>query len=265
VYRSTSSAGTYTAISTDLTAATYTDPASGLTNGTTYYYKVSASNANHQCTSAQSGATSVMSCSPAAVPTALKATVGTTGQVVLSWTESSVVAATQYTILRSSTSGGSYATAGTSTTTSFTNTGLTDGTTYYYEVSAQNGTGNACSSATSTEIAATPNNCTVFTSSGSNADSIPDTTASFCFVTCWDITGLGLSNMDGRTLTINGTSMNCASSGTCSLTTNPLPAKDHNTYPTNGGYTFQVSACPSSGTCRNYATLYWWGTGHTCQ
>ena len=53
VYRSTSSGGTYTAISSNQTAATYTDPAAGLTNGTTYYYKVSASNANHQCPSGQ--------------------------------------------------------------------------------------------------------------------------------------------------------------------------------------------------------------------
>jgi len=60
--------------------------------------------------------------------------------VVLSW--SSVIGATGYNVKRSSTNGGPYSTVGPNVaTTSFTNTGLVNGTTYYYVVTALKGTG----------------------------------------------------------------------------------------------------------------------------
>ena len=61
--------------------------------------------------------------------------------------------ATSYSVKRSTTSGGPYSQIATSTTTSYTNTGLTNGTTYYYVVAAVNSTG---ASANSTQASATP-------------------------------------------------------------------------------------------------------------
>ena len=73
-------------------------------------------------------------------------------QVTVSWNPSG--GATSYNLYRATTSGSeaSYQTG--ITTTSFTDTGLTDGTTYYYEVSAVNASGE---SALSSEVQATPN------------------------------------------------------------------------------------------------------------
>jgi len=85
------------------------------------------------------------------VPTGLTATAGNT-QVSLSWGASS--GATSYNVYRGTTSGGEGTTAiATATTTSFTNTGLTNGTTYFYKVAAVNSAG---TSAQSGEASATP-------------------------------------------------------------------------------------------------------------
>ena len=87
-----------------------------------------------------------------AAPTGLTAT-GGNAQVSLSWTASS--GATSYNVYRSTTSGGEGTTAIATgiTSTSYTNTGLTNGTTYYYKVAAVNGSG---TSAQSNEASATP-------------------------------------------------------------------------------------------------------------
>jgi len=61
------------------------------------------------------------------------------GQTQLSWVP--VTGATSYTIQRSTSSGGSYTTVGTSSTPTFLNTGLTNGTTYYYKVTATTSVG----------------------------------------------------------------------------------------------------------------------------
>ena len=65
-------------------------------------------------------------------------------QAVLNW--ESVTTATSYTIKRSTTSGGPYTTVGTSTTPTFTDSGLTDGTTYYYVITASNSAGESAAS-----------------------------------------------------------------------------------------------------------------------
>lgn len=86
-----------------------------------------------------------------AAPTGLTATAGN-AQVSLSWTASS--GATSYTVKRATTSGGTYTNVATNvTSTSYTNTGLTNGTTYYYVVSAANSAG---ASANSAHVSATP-------------------------------------------------------------------------------------------------------------
>jgi hypothetical protein len=88
---------------------------------------------------------------PPAAPTGLTATAGDT-QVSLTW--NTVAGAASYTIKRSTTSGGPYTTIQSNvTTTSFTNTGLTNGTTYYYVVSAVNTQGE---SANSSQVSGVP-------------------------------------------------------------------------------------------------------------
>jgi hypothetical protein len=88
---------------------------------------------------------------PPSAPTNLSATASDT-QVALSW--NSVAGATSYTVKRSTVSGGPYSTIVSGhTTTSYTNTGLTNGTTYYYVVSATNAQGE---SPNSTQASATP-------------------------------------------------------------------------------------------------------------
>ncbi|MGO9096715.1 MAG: LamG-like jellyroll fold domain-containing protein [Bryobacteraceae bacterium] len=159
VYRSTTSGGEGpTAYATGITSPTYTN--TGLTNGTKYYYTVAAVNAGG--TSAQS--TEVSATTMPAPPTGLTATAGN-AQVVLSWTASS--GATSYNVYRATTSGGEGTTAlvtGIAATT-YTNTGLTSGTKYYYTVAAVNAGG---TSAQSSEVSATPQAAPTLTSIAPN-------------------------------------------------------------------------------------------------
>jgi hypothetical protein len=84
------------------------------------------------------------------VPSGVTATAGNT-QVVLSWGPSS--GATNYHVKRATISGGPYTQVAAPTTTSDTDTGLTNGTAYYYVVSAVNSAGESANSA---QVAATP-------------------------------------------------------------------------------------------------------------
>jgi len=88
-------------------------------------------------------------------PTDLSAAPGN-AQVTLSWTASA--GATSYNVKRATTSGGPYTPVATGvTTTTHTDTGLTNGTPYYYVVSAVNGYGE---SGNSSEVFATPSSVT---------------------------------------------------------------------------------------------------------
>jgi chitin-binding protein len=85
-------------------------------------------------------------------PTGLAAIAGN-AQVELRW--NAVSGATGYNVKRSTTNGGPYANVNTApvTATSFTNTGLTNGTAYFYVVTAVNASGE---SPVSTQVSATP-------------------------------------------------------------------------------------------------------------
>ena len=88
---------------------------------------------------------------PPPLPTGLTATAGY-GQVILTWAASA--SATNYNIKRSLTSGGPYTNTYASTTaTTYTDTNVVDGTTYYYVVSASNAGGEG---RISSEVSATP-------------------------------------------------------------------------------------------------------------
>jgi aryl-phospho-beta-D-glucosidase BglC (GH1 family) len=118
-----------------------------LTNATSFRYVRYIGPANAFCDVAE-----VEFDAPYAVaPTSLVATPGN-AQVALSWNASS--GATSYNVKRSTTSGSGYGTIATGVTaTSFTDTGLVNGTTYYYVVSAVNAGGE---STNSSQVSVTP-------------------------------------------------------------------------------------------------------------
>jgi fibronectin type 3 domain-containing protein len=145
VKRSTTTGGPYTQIATQVGT---NDTDTGLTNGTKYFYVVSAYNSAGQSgNSAEVSATPVLP--PPATPTGLAATAGN-AQVSLTWTASS--AATSYHVKRSTSSGAETQIAAPSST-SYTDSGLTNGAKYFYVVSAVNSGGESANSA---EVSAAP-------------------------------------------------------------------------------------------------------------
>jgi fibronectin type 3 domain-containing protein len=164
VYRGTAAGGEgATPIATGITTTTFTD--GGLTNGTTYFYKVTAVNANinhvpalpsESARSAEASATP-SAVAPPAAPTGLtaSATAFNTGtpQVVLTWNASA--GATSYRVYRATSGNGEGGTplASGLTALTFTDTTGAFGTTYFYKVSAAGAGGE---SALSNEASATP-------------------------------------------------------------------------------------------------------------
>jgi fibronectin type 3 domain-containing protein len=147
VKRSTTVGGPYSTI-TNVSGTSFTD--TGLPTNTlytwTYYYVVSALNGGGEgANSAPASATM-----PPAVPTRLTAT-GNDRQVALWWNFPG--GATSYNVKRSATNGGPYSTIANVVNNNFTDTGLANGTTYYYVVSALNAGGESANSA---EASATP-------------------------------------------------------------------------------------------------------------
>jgi Glycoside hydrolase family 44 len=145
VKRGTASGGPYAQVANPSAAS---DKDAGLTNGTIYYYVVSAVNSAGE--SANSGEVSATPQAVPAAPIGLAATLGNQ-QVSLAWTASSE--ATSYNVKRGTASGGPYAQVANPSAASDKDTGLTNGTTYYYVVSAVNSAGE---SANSSQVSATP-------------------------------------------------------------------------------------------------------------
>ena len=150
VKRSLTAGGSIEFEQTGISGTSFTN--TGLTNGTTYFYVVTAVNAGGESPSSIERSATPQVPPPPPAPTNLLGTAGST-QVVLSWTASA--GATSYTVKRSLTTGGPYTnfTQGGITGTTYTNTGLTNGTTYFYVVTASNANGE---SGNSNERSATP-------------------------------------------------------------------------------------------------------------
>jgi fibronectin type 3 domain-containing protein len=148
VKRSTTSGGPYTTVASP-PATSFTNTA--LTDATKYFYVVSAVNsAGESANSAEVNATPTAPVAPPAAPAGLMATPGN-AQIILRWTASA--GATSYHLKRGTTSGGPYTQVATPVATTFTDTGLTNGATYYYVVSALNTAGESANSA---QASATP-------------------------------------------------------------------------------------------------------------
>jgi subtilisin family serine protease len=137
---------------TSVSSSTRTDSDTSLPCGGTWFYEVSAVNAVGETRSVEDSA---IATTTAPCPPTVTATAESRG-VQLSWAVPATGGApiTGYNILRGTTTGGeSPLTPVSSTTTSFTDTSRVNGTQYFYEVSAANGTG---TSSPSSEQSATP-------------------------------------------------------------------------------------------------------------
>jgi fibronectin type 3 domain-containing protein len=173
IYRSTTPGGEgSTALSTAI-SNTYTD--TGLTNGTTYYYTVAAVNAVG--TGSQSGEANATPQPAATVPSAPQGltAIGSNQAVQISWSapaSNGGAAVSSYNVYRSTTPGaeGNTPVAAGVTGTSFVDSPLTNGTTYYYTVAAVNavGTGPQSGEANATPQATAPSVPVGLAASGGN-------------------------------------------------------------------------------------------------
>ncbi|MBN2573982.1 MAG: hypothetical protein JXP73_05395 [Deltaproteobacteria bacterium] len=255
VYRSTSASGTFTAISSNQTAATYVDPAAGLENGTVYYYKVGASNANGQCASPRSTAVSTRSCIIPAAPTGLFTRRTGNHYLRVSWTNSP--GAVLYNVLRSPPNGSGYAPVGTSPGSSYLDTPTQNSAVYHYVVTAASDAAGYCSSGNSAEVTAVA--CVNLSRGGNDVAQIDSfyTGNAYCVITCDDIGTWQVWNIGNRRLYINEVDRTNQLGGNepVPLPGSSLPDK------VNGGYAFDFTAQESdTGTGMNW----WGGTAHEC-
>lgn len=114
----------------------------GLVPGTNYLYRVRATNAlGDSAYSNQASATTLVP--PPSAPAGLTATAASSSQINLTWTD--VANETGFKIERKTGAGGSYAQVATvaAGVTSYSNTGLAGGTTYFYRIRATNSGGDS--------------------------------------------------------------------------------------------------------------------------
>src|SRR5205807_407267 len=153
IYRGTASGGE-TLIATIGNQLSYSD--GGLTNGVTYYYQVSAVNAAGEGPrSNEASATPTAPATPPSAPQGLGATAGD-ATVTLTWSAPSSNGGspiTNYRIYRGTASGGETLKTTIGNVLTYTDTTVTNGVTYYYQVSAVNSAGEG---PRSNEASATP-------------------------------------------------------------------------------------------------------------
>lgn len=139
--RGTANGGPYTTIATGVTGTTTTS--GGLAGGTAYYYVVSGANSGNQGVASAPAAATTLPAPPAA-PTGVTAMAGN-ARILLDW--GAVTGATGYQVKRATVSGGPYTLVSSPTTSDYIDTGLTNGTTYYYVILATNTAGSSGNSA----------------------------------------------------------------------------------------------------------------------
>ena len=158
---------TYVWESTGSTDTSYTK--TGLSNGTSYSFKIRATNANGS--GAESSAVSATPSTTPGAPTGLTATAGNT-RVELSWTAPADTGGSAITGYEYQQDGGSWVSTG-STNASYTKTGLSNGTSYSFKIRATNANGSGAeSSAASATPSTTPGAPTNLTATGGNEQAI---------------------------------------------------------------------------------------------
>jgi fibronectin type 3 domain-containing protein len=130
IYRASTAAGVYTKL-ISITGTSHED--TGLPAATTYYYKVSAVSSDHE-----EGAASFLPSSATTyttTPAIGSIVAASTTSIIITW--GPISEATRYILYRSTSPDGVYAeVANNITASSYTNSGLSSSTTYYYRVSA---------------------------------------------------------------------------------------------------------------------------------
>lgn len=163
VERATAAAGPWTEIAGALAANTTSYSATGLSASTTYYFRVRASNAvgNSGYSNAANATTNAAPTVPNA-PSSLAASTVSTSQINLSWTDNANNE-TAYKVERATAAAGPWteiAGALAANTTSYSATGLSASTTYYFRVRASNAIGNSGYSNTANATTAAPSTVT---------------------------------------------------------------------------------------------------------
>ena len=151
--RKTGDAGTYAEITSTIAANATSYSNTGLTASTTYFYRLRSYNATGNSTYSNEISATTTTTVPAA-PSGLSATASGSSIINLVWTDNSSNE-TGFKLERKTGSGGTYteiASAIAANTTTYSNTGLTASTTYFYRIRSFNAAGN---SSYSTETSAT--------------------------------------------------------------------------------------------------------------
>ena len=252
VYRATVSGGPYTKQNSSLiSSSNYTD--SNVTNGTTYYYVVTAADtsANESDNSTEMSATPYGDTTPPAVPTGLSATPGHS-TVSLNWNDNGEGDLAGYNIYRSTVSGGPYTKQnGTLLSSSdYIDNNVTNGTTYYYVVTAVDASTNESGyssqvsatpvdlpPAAPTGLSATPGNGTVSLNWNDNGES--DLAGYNVYRSTTQ--GSGYSKLNGSLLSTSNYTDNSVANGTTYYYV--VTAVDTGT--NESGYSSEVSATPS--------------------
>ena len=217
VYRSTTSGGTYTLLNgTLLTGSNYAD--NSVTNGTTYYYVVTAADnsSNESENSTEDTATPYADTTPPAAPTGLTATAGN-HTVALDWNNNVESDMNGYNVYRGTISGGPYTKInGTIVSTSnYTDNTAANGTTYYYVVRAVDIYSNE--SANSSQVSATPSPITIYTFAGITAANT-NYNSFACDVDVFPFAGLS-SNRNSQVEASDANYVKIAANDTTELTT----------------------------------------------
>ncbi|NBX75308.1 MAG: fibronectin type III domain-containing protein, partial [Proteobacteria bacterium] len=226
----------------DGTSTSTSSVVSGLTNGTAYIFRVAAVNA----AGPQGYSPSSLSIIPFTIPGAPTGATGTPGntQVSLSWTAPSSnggSAITDYVIQYSSNSGTSWSTFsdGTSTSTSATVTGLTNGTAYIFQVAAVNAAGTGSYSTGSASV-------TPYTNPGAPTGVIGtagNTQVSLSWTAPSSNGGSAINDFVIQYSSNSGTSWTTFSDGTSTATSAIVTGLTNGT-----AYIFQVAAVNAAGT-----------------
>ncbi len=184
------------------------------------------------------------------VPSGLTATAASSSAINLSW--SSVVppagCLVRYNVYRSTINGftpsSSNLVATGLTSSSYTSSGLSESTTYYFRVEAVDAAGSSVPSAQATATTEEGNSNTApcdnpITMTNGQSGNL-NTVGAVCLRTSHNISGWGCSNFDGRTIAVNNVAVQCGQM--------PLPSKA-----ADGYYYFAVS-----GGSFPWASLYYW-------